>query len=765
MDQPEPLPGSVAPGRLGRHLAPDTFDMSVIVEEVPDGLLAIDEAGRILVANRRVEELFGYERSEVLGQSVEMLLPERFRDVHRAHRARYWVDSRSRPMGTVLGLWGRRSDGSEFPVEISLSPTVAGTDTVVVATIRDISDRVASEARQRLIQHSIEAVHDGVYVFDPDTLRFTYVNQGAVDQSGYSREELQMMAAPQLAPEFTRERLLDDFRSLLDDEVSRVTLRTVVRSRAGVDTPVEAVVEYPPAPYPGAHRDLVAVVRDLTERRAIELRFEASEAAFRKAFDEAPVGMMIVTITPDGSRVLQRVNAAFARLVGFSEDELVGVSLSELGHPDDEEEGRLAAVEIHLHVRTEYEAEKRYRRRDGGYVWTLLHSAVLAHDAGGTTVLAHVLDISARRAAEAERDRQHRWLAGLADIRKRLLEAALTDDVLSDVCRYASGLAGAHLAAIGMADSTGENLELRARYGATPDHSLKIDSAIRAALGGREALVLNDGLPDDVDDALLNRIGPTLLVPLSGGGSAESGLLLIARPPGSAPFESRDVELIESFALQATAVLDLDAARRDRERMSVLEDRERIAADLHDLVIQRLFVAGMRLESILGRDAAGDAHQQIHQTIDDLDDTIREVRSSIFRLHDVASDGPLTSQIEAVVARYRDRLGFTPSLALTEGIDELPPLVVEQLLPSLSEALANAARHAHATQVDVTIHLGKDDVTLAVSDNGVGFDPQTAVRGSGLLNLEARARRLGGACEVSSGRAAGCRISWSVPLQ
>ena len=134
--------------------------LSGVIEAAPDGIVMIDDSGTILLVNRQTEQLFGYERSELLGKSLEILLPERFRQVHEGHRARYQAEPRTRPMGAGLTLLGRKRDATEFPIEISLSPLAAGGTHRVIAMVRDISERLESEQRLREAAESLQLLED-----------------------------------------------------------------------------------------------------------------------------------------------------------------------------------------------------------------------------------------------------------------------------------------------------------------------------------------------------------------------------------------------------------------------------------------------------------------------------------------------------------------------------------------------------------------------------------------------------------------------------
>lgn len=249
-----------------------------LVDSAPDGLVMVDHDGRIVLLNRQTEELFGYDRGELLGQSVDQLLPEEQRQVHRAHRTRYRAEPRVRAMGATMDLQGRRSDGSLFPVEISLSPLEGDGDLLIIAAVRDISNRVAAQAFEAEVRHGLDVVEDGVFMFDAESLRFRYVNQGAVEQVGYSREELLSMTPLHIKPEYTEQSFRDLLEPLLSGERPSLHFTTTHRRRDGSDLPVEIVLQSPDPESTGAdRRSCVALVRDISQRLEDEHRLAAAQ--------------------------------------------------------------------------------------------------------------------------------------------------------------------------------------------------------------------------------------------------------------------------------------------------------------------------------------------------------------------------------------------------------------------------------------------------------------------------------------------------------
>ncbi len=202
--------------------------------------------------------------------------------------------------------------------------------------------------------------------------------------------------------------------------------------------------------------------------------------------------------------------------------------------------------------------------------------------------------------------------------------------------------------------------------------------------------------------------------------------------------------------------------RSDRE-LRLIEERERIGRDLHDTVVQRLFAAGMSLQAASSLMAdRPEALERVGGVVEELDQTIREIRTAIYGLQTpIAGRGGLRNQILAVISGEREALGADPHLSFKGLLDLVPDTIVEQLLPTLREALSNVARHAAASSVDVEVEAGAD-VVLRVVDDGIGVSAQL-VMGNGVRNMSERARRLGGTLTLGTAGEHGTRLEWKVP--
>ena len=460
----------------------DDFAWSLL-DATPDAMLIVGGTGEVVFVNDHAGELFGYELRDLLGRVVEDLLPEAARAVHRAHRTRYRAEPTVRAMGAGLELWARRSDGSELPVEISLSPLRLGDEVFAMATVRDISERVDADHQLHRVLQTLDASDDGVFIFDAATLRFSFVNEGAVRLVGYRRDELLTMTPLHLNPYTTEAEYHRVVDLLFTDDSSSLV------------------------------------------RRAIMLRKDGSEVPVEKT----------------------------------------------------------------------------------------LHSATTGR-AGSRSVITLARDVTARLAAESE---------------------------------------------------------------------------LRQS-----------------QDAL------------------------------------RDAEQV----------------------LAVANDRERIARDLHDTVIQRLFAEGLSLQATIG--GVGDPQRtraRLESTVEGLDETIRELRMAVFSLQGAASaPGGLRGRLLQVVTDATAGLGFEPRLQFDGPVETIEDGIAEQLLPVLREALSNVAHHAGAHHVRVIVSVTHDDVTLTVSDDGIGV-PAQVLGGRGLTNLAERARSSGGAFTIEPQPSGGSLLTWNAP--
>ena len=409
-----------------------------------------------------------------------------------------------------------------------------------------------------------------------------------------------------------------------------------------------------------------------------------------------------------------------------------------------------------------YMSEKR-----GGGEFTEDDEAILA--ALGSA--AGVAIENARLYDEARR--QQRWVQASAQVTIELLSGESTAAVLTAITRQALDLSGGDLVTLEVPDAEGLRLTVTCAEGDGAElvRGLVIpvaESLAKAVLGTGEPLAVSDlaseqGTTQSMRTAMAH-IGHAVMFPV-GPPANVRGVLVVARRAGGPPFAPGATALVASFAAQAGVALELAARRAEAERLSVYEDRDRIARDLHDLVIQRLYATGMSLEGTMPLVTRPEVGDRIRNAVDAMDDTIKDIRASIFALQarGTARQPALRADIFALTDEMTPMLGFAPTLRLGGGLDaRLAPALADNALAVLREALSNVARHAGATKVDVTVDADEGYLTIAVADNGCGFQP--GGRRSGLANMTERAHALRGDLTVTAGTSGGTELLWRVPI-
>jgi signal transduction histidine kinase len=253
------------------------------------------------------------------------------------------------------------------------------------------------------------------------------------------------------------------------------------------------------------------------------------------------------------------------------------------------------------------------------------------------------------------------------------------------------------------------------------------------------------------------------VVPLSTHLVSAALLVVLFEPDAaSLPFDER--VLLASFADQAGLALDRAQAIEDRAELAVTSDRERIARDLHDVVIQRLFATGLQLQGASAMAHSPEVSARIEEAVEALDTTIRDIRSTIFELQHAGRGPSLRADLRTLVREYAPLLKFEPVVHTVGPVDTAVPAEVrEQLLPVLREALSNLARHAAADHGEVTLEVDDHEVRLTVVDDGVGIPADIAE--SGLRNARRRARSLGGSLEITPRQPRGTSFVWRVPVR
>ncbi|WP_456695024.1 GAF domain-containing protein [Aeromicrobium sp. P5_D10] len=367
-----------------------------------------------------------------------------------------------------------------------------------------------------------------------------------------------------------------------------------------------------------------------------------------------------------------------------------------------------------------------------------------------------------------EGERQRMWLEAASEITTALLSPISREVALQLVTDRARQVAAADFVSLLMPHSD-EELVVEAVSGIPPQGVLgEVVDAGRSLAGDavrtRETVVVAD---TDYEPRYEPKktpawpdLGSLMVLPLNSG--SDTGALIVGWFRGHHTDRwELDPAVPQQFADQAALVLQVARAQSDQARLAVFEDRDRIGRDLHDLVIQRLFGIGLMLDNTTKLITSPVAVERLSTAIDDIDETIKDIRRTIFALGAATESTDLRAELEHILDNASKLLGFRPELRLTGAVDTLvSDDVREHLLAVLGEALTNIVRHAHATWVSVAVDVG-DGIDLTVRDDGIGIGE--GAPGHGLRNIRERAALLGGTSEVVSDSGGGTLIRWQVP--
>lgn len=365
--------------------------------------------------------------------------------------------------------------------------------------------------------------------------------------------------------------------------------------------------------------------------------------------------------------------------------------------------------------------------------------------------------------------RRERWMAAAQEVSTAMLSGAEEDEALRLIAQRARQVADACASALVLPGWEGQwVLEIADGDGA--------DELVGSVMpsGGRAVSVVRSGEGLRVAELstepslllpALRAYGPALYAPLVAGDD-HVGVLMLLRRMGEREFTDADLATAQTFAGQAALALQLADGRRRSEEAELLQERARISRDLHDLVVQELFAMGMRLGRLReGADEQIATH--IDSSLESLDRVVRQIRATIRALRDADDTTGLADRLHGEANRAHIALGFRPHLHVppAEVLDGLvPPDVADDVVAVVREGLSNAARHARASQVDVTVELDDEEVVVQVADNGVGLAPG-ADRRSGLENMTERARRHGGTSTTAVNDKGGTTLRWVARLR
>ncbi len=349
-------------------------------------------------------------------------------------------------------------------------------------------------------------------------------------------------------------------------------------------------------------------------------------------------------------------------------------------------------------------------------------------------------------------ERRRRWLEMFGQLNELLMPPITLPDALERIAEAVRDASGARSASVVQVPETGEPVAA-----ASSGDPMTFSAEEQAALNRAVRSVVDTS---EVSEIPLHEVGTAVLAPLRAH-LTMPGVLILVRAGRPTPGALEDRELLVSFADQAALALDRTQALEDREQMAVISDRDRIARDLHDVVIQRLFATGLHMQSIRSAAPTDELRERIDQSVRDLDQTIRDIRGTIFELQ-TRPRSSLRTEVRDLVQELIPSLGFAPSVHTDGPVDgTLEPEVQTQMVSVLREALANVAQHAEATSASVHLQVTPTHLRLKVADDGQGIPDDRHERG--LRNVRRRAMLLGGSLDLWPNEPSGTIFVWSVP--
>ncbi len=468
----------------------------------------------------------------------------------------------------------------------------------------------------------------------------------------------------------------------------------------------------------------------------------------------------------DGEGCIELASAAVETLFGYHPSGLVGQPV-EILVPDQ-------VRNVHREHRGAYARHPTARpmgaglqlrgRRHDGTVFPIDVSLSPVIFEQRTLTVAFVRDATDRRRSE-------RLMEFVNEVTRSMLAGEDSTEVLGLVSERARALAGAAATWVVVPDrSDPHQLRVVAGAGAGVDGiigaTLDASSSLSAkTMGAGQPVLVPDMQADQsvIPEARDVGFGPGVYFPMVTQ-EGRIGALVVARRTGVPPYTDAELAATEAFASAAAVGLALGAARESLENLHMVSEQERIARDLHDTVIQRLFALGMGLQGVQ-RLADERIAERIRSAVEAIDDVIREIRETIFDLSRPSAIGlDVRQRVRDVAVEAAGSLGYPARVSFRGPVEAaLTEPVLTEVLSVLREALSNVARHSRASRVDVVLMADAATVTLSVADNGIGL-PDGPLAGHGLENMTERAAKLGGECVVTRRHPAGTILKWWVPL-
>lgn len=750
----------------------------------PVAVLVTDDRGQIVYANPKLEEVFGYSMAELVGAQVEVLIPPRFRELHREYRRRYMLRPSVRSMGVGLDLVGQRKDGNEFPIEAGLSYFQRDGKTYVLTTVVDLTRRKQMEQALRQSEERyrklVEHLPYGLLINRQN--RVVYANPACLRLFGATHQEELVGRSPfdLFHPDYhpqIRQRI--EWLLATGEPVSALEEK-IVRCDGAV-VPVEVAA----TPFQDGEGVAIQVILvDITERKQAEEALRASEEHFRLLVEGVKDNAIFML---DACGHVISWNTGAAHIIGYQAEEIVGRHFSCFFSAQEAAAGKPAEKLQIATIAGSVQDEGVQVRKDGTQFWASSTLTALYDQTSQLKGFATLLrDVTERRqAAEQlesrveertrELDRRREVAAGLQQILAMLNRNYPLSEILDHILAQATRFLQADASIIFHADEQRGQLITLVSHGVADSSlqgsTLPLSRQIRPFLNREgEPVVLFDiadvTAPDEpalhahLEQLLAAGFRSLLCIPLLIDNDVYGILATYYR--GRHIFSDEEIDLAYSFSSQAALAVENKQLRNQVEHAAVAAERNRLARDLHDAVTQTLFATTLLAEAlpkIWDRDPS-DGRRRLHELRDLTRGALAEMRSLLLelrpaRLSEIGMADLLQQLVDAMKARTR--------IPVRLQLDDAIPIPVDVKIAFYriaQEALNNIAKHAHAQQAEVVVRSSSTGMTLVVRDDGCGFrfehiQPQNL----GLSIMRERAESIGAALFINSAPGDGTLIS------
>jgi len=372
----------------------------------------------------------------------------------------------------------------------------------------------------------------------------------------------------------------------------------------------------------------------------------------------------------------------------------------------------------------------------------------------------------------ARSHQRERWLDALRAITTDILAGSDSDSLLAAIAEHARDLADADAATILTTSSAAGQLVVAAAVGAHADKVRGQSVPARKSISGE---VMESGRPLVTESAVthrdvyqpiirLGRVGPAIFVPLRVRGRA-TGTLMVANVTGGRRFNQDTTRLVQTFADQASVAIEYARAQIDLRRLELMEERERIAKELHDGIIQSLFAVGMNLQSTALMAVSPETAARVEKAVDELDRVIRDLRNYIFGLRPgILADRQLNQALEAIGEEVGSTLQIPIAVEVDGEVSAALSSRSHEIVQLTREALSNVSRHSRAKHAAVRLARRGTSAILMIEDDGIGFDPRGTSSGSGMRNMRERAAAIGGKLRITSVDGKGTKLRFTFPV-